>query len=159
MATPESEEGVSATIADESLDSEEFFEKYPTYEDYLDAQITAKDTFYLGGSDLARQLVELGCRRGEVLSREEFKEKRETAEREQRRRLQSMVKVLASADKDLTAFPMLRHLAAREEMARNGKIASIIFIRDRNAKGQEISGYIDYGHRLKTENFDAYFSS
>ncbi|KAF4745301.1 hypothetical protein FOZ63_025727, partial [Perkinsus olseni] len=93
-----------------------------------------------------------------VLSREEFNEKRRVAEREKRRRLQSMVKVLASADKDLTAFPTLRHLAAREEMARSGKIVSIIFIRDRNAKGQEISGYIDYGHRLKTENFEAYFS-
>ena len=32
-----------------------------------------------------------------------------------------------------------------------------MFIRDRNAKGQEVSGYIDYAHRLKTENFDPYF--
>merc|ERR1712046_570911 len=29
--------------------------------------------------------------------------------------------------------------------------------RDKNSKGQEISGYIDYGHRLKTENFEPYF--
>ncbi|KAK6312649.1 hypothetical protein J4Q44_G00159960 [Coregonus suidteri] len=35
---------------------------------------------------------------------------------------------------------------------------SIIFIRDRNALGQEISGYIDYSHRLKTEGFDPYFN-
>ena len=35
---------------------------------------------------------------------------------------------------------------------------SIIFIRTLNSKGQEISGYIDYAHRLKTENFEAYFS-
>jgi Domain of unknown function (DUF4464) len=34
---------------------------------------------------------------------------------------------------------------------------SIIFIRDKNNKGQEISGYIDYAHRLKTENFEPYF--
>src|SRR6185312_11955640 len=27
----------------------------------------------------------------------------------------------------------------------------IIFIRDYNSKGQEISGYIDYAHRIKTE--------
>ena len=26
---------------------------------------------------------------------------------------------------------------------------TIIFIRDKNSKGQEISGYIDYSHRLK----------
>lgn len=33
----------------------------------------------------------------------------------------------------------------------------IIFIRDKNAKGQEISGYIDYALRLKSEPFEAYF--
>ncbi len=35
---------------------------------------------------------------------------------------------------------------------------TIIFIRTSNSKGQEISGYIDYAHRLKTENFDPYFN-
>lgn len=35
---------------------------------------------------------------------------------------------------------------------------SIIFIRDRNSRGQEISGYIDYAFRLKTEDFEPYFS-
>ena len=40
---------------------------------------------------------------------------------------------------------------------RNGKLTSIIFLRDKNAKGQEVSGYIDYAHRLKTENFEPYF--
>ena len=35
---------------------------------------------------------------------------------------------------------------------------SIIFIRDRNNKNQEISGYIDYAHRLKTEDFEPYFT-
>lgn len=35
---------------------------------------------------------------------------------------------------------------------------SIIFIRDKNARDQEISGYIDYAHRLKTEDFEPYFS-
>ncbi len=35
---------------------------------------------------------------------------------------------------------------------------SIIFIRDKNARGQEISGYIDFAHRLKTEDFEPYFT-
>lgn len=35
---------------------------------------------------------------------------------------------------------------------------SIIFIRDKNPRHQEISGYIDYAHRLKTEDFEPYFS-
>merc|ERR1712217_633995 len=29
---------------------------------------------------------------------------------------------------------------------------------DKNHKGQEISGYIDYGHRLKIEEFEPYFT-
>ena len=41
---------------------------------------------------------------------------------------------------------------------RNGKLTCIIFIRDRNVKGQEISGYIDFAHRLKTEDFTPYFT-
>jgi hypothetical protein len=35
---------------------------------------------------------------------------------------------------------------------------TIIYIRDTNQKGQEVSGYIDYAYRLKTEDFDQYFS-
>ena len=35
---------------------------------------------------------------------------------------------------------------------------TIIFIRDKNARGQEISGYIDYAHRMKTEEFEPYFA-
>jgi len=130
---------------------------YTTYEDYLDAQITAQDRFYLEEDELARQLVEIGCRKGEVLSREEFAARCEAADLAKRAKRQNAPKVLASAEKDLTDYPFLRHLAAREELVRNGKLSTIIFIRDRNAKGQETSGYIDYGHRLKIENFVPYF--
>ena len=41
----------------------------------------------------------------------------------------------------------LQALQQREEAVRNGKLATIVFVRDKNAKGQEVSGYIDYGHR------------
>jgi hypothetical protein len=34
---------------------------------------------------------------------------------------------------------------------------SIVFIRDHNHLGQEISGYIDYAHRLKVEDCTPYF--
>lgn len=40
---------------------------------------------------------------------------------------------------------------------RAGKLTSIVFIRHRNKSGHEISGYIDYAHRLKTDDFQAYF--
>lgn len=58
-----------------------------------------------------------------------------------------------SADRD-TASPdiLLQHmfvqaLKDREEAVRNGKLTTIIFIRDKNTKAQEVSGYIDFGHR------------
>lgn len=45
----------------------------------------------------------------------------------------------------------------REELVRNGKLSTIIFIRDViDKKGHEVSGYIDYGHRLKTEDFNCW---
>ena len=47
---------------------------------------------------------------------------------------------------------VLKALAEREENVRNGRLTTIIFIRDRNARGQEISGYIDYAHRYSTLN-------
>lgn len=52
----------------------------------------------------------------------------------------------------------MRELAMREELVRSGKLATIIFIRDINRKKQEVSGYIDFAHRLKTEDFRAYFT-
>lgn len=51
----------------------------------------------------------------------------------------------------------MKELAKREEANRNGKMTTIIFIRDKNSCGQEISGYVDYAHRLKLEDFEPYF--
>ena len=36
---------------------------------------------------------------------------------------------------------------------RNGKLTTIVFIRERNSKGQEVSGYIDFAFRLKVRVF------
>ncbi|KAM8906382.1 cilia- and flagella-associated protein 299 isoform 5-T7 [Lycaon pictus] len=66
-------------------------------------------------------------------------------------------KTLTSAGKDLQDN-FLKALALREEDNRNGKVSTVIFIRDRNSHGQEVSGYIDYAHRLKIEDFEVYFS-
>ena len=132
--------------------------EYATYEDYLDSQISATDIYYLEDEDLARQLVELGYRgSGETLKRDEFMARKKAAEQARMNKLRSTPKALASAGKDVTGFPFLASLAEREEMVRNGKLTTIIFIRDKNPKGQEVSGYIDFAHRLKTENFEPYF--
>ena len=104
-----------------------------------------------------RQLVELGYRgSGDTLKREEF-EARKRALRERSSQKTNVPKQLSSMGKDIADSPLLQALQAREELVRNGKLTTIIFIRDRNAKGQEVSGYIDYALRLKTENFEPYF--
>jgi len=132
--------------------------EFSTYEDYLDSQISATDLYYLEDEDLARQLVELGYRgSGETLKRDEFEARKKAAEVARINKLRAAPKQLASANKDVTGFAFLASLAEREEMVRNGKLTTIIFIRDKNHKGQEVSGYIDYAHRLKTENFEPYF--
>ena len=57
----------------------------------------------------------------------------------------------------MSKSPFLLALGNREELVRNGKLTSIIFVRDVNSKGQEVSGYIDYAHRLRSTNFEPYF--
>lgn len=108
--------------------------------------------------ELARNLVELGYRGdGDILKREEF-EARKKAEREKHLHKESAPPPLASMGKNLSDKPFLQALATREELVRNGKLTTIIFVRDFNSKGHEVSGYIDLAHRLKTESFEAYFS-
>lgn len=42
-------------------------------------------------------------------------------------------------------------------MGRMFAVQTIVFIRDFNKQGQEISGYIDFGQRLKDDKFEQYF--
>lgn len=135
----------------------ESIERFETYDDYLDSQISETDMFYLEDEELARQLVELGYRgTGETLKREDF-QARKKAERDRNTRKSNIPKQLSAAGKDVSQYTFLLALANREELVRNGKLSCIIFIRDRNHKDQEVSGYIDYANRLKMENFEPYF--
>jgi len=137
--------------------SDNVITEFSTYEDFLDSQITPLDLYYLEDEELARQLVELGYRgSGEVLKREEFIARKQAAEAS-RLSKRSQQKTLASSGKTITD-PFLFALAQREEANRSGKMTTIVFIRDKNARGQEISGYIDYAQRLKNEDFELYFS-
>ncbi|XP_029367316.1 cilia- and flagella-associated protein 299 isoform X2 [Echeneis naucrates] len=148
-----------------------FITQFKAYEDYLDSKVTPVDLFYLKSRELARQLVELG-HKGTVLSREEFEEKKAAVQAAEAARSNSLT--LASAGKELKDN-FLKALAEREEANRSGKmtvnvfqttfahvlklhLSSVIFIRDHNTLGQEVSGYIDYAHRLKTQDFEPYFS-
>ncbi|XP_030273666.1 cilia- and flagella-associated protein 299 isoform X2 [Sparus aurata] len=135
--------------------------QFQLYEDYLDSKVTPMDLFYSKSRELARKLVEHG-HKGTVLSREEFEEKKAAAQIAEAAKSNTFYNrtrpvTLASAGKELKDN-FLKALAEREEANRSGKMTSVIFIRDHNTVGQEVSGYIDYAHRLKTQDFEPYFS-
>jgi hypothetical protein len=90
--------------------------------------------------------------------REDFEARKQELEESKSRPIQKPTQVLCSVGFDYSNKPFLQALAEREELVRSGKLSTIIFIRDFNAKGQEVSGYIDYGHRLQSEDCRIYFS-
>eukprot|EP00761_Pharyngomonas_kirbyi_P006034 gb/GECH01006040.1/.p1 GENE.gb/GECH01006040.1/~~gb/GECH01006040.1/.p1 ORF type:complete len:234 (+),score=61.06 gb/GECH01006040.1/:1-702(+) len=139
------------------MESEDFsVEDFTTYEDYLDAHVTQKDLYYLEDQDIARQIVELGYKGKDILSREQFdKLKRGETDIPTKTKQQDE---LASAGKNLVHYPLLQELADREELVKKGKLSTIIFIRDIDKRGHEVSGYIDYGARLQNEDLEEYFS-
>jgi len=133
-------------------------DQFPTYEDYLDNQVTNVDMYYLENEEMARSLVELGYRgEGEILRRDEFETRKKQMYVVNRARGNKKPKKLASAGKDLSKKPLLKALAQREEAVRVGKLSTLIYVRDFNKKGHEISGYVDYADRLANSNFELVF--
>jgi hypothetical protein len=60
-----------AKAKSEDIANLDVVEKYETYEDYLDSQLTSNDMGYLEDEEMARQLVELGYRGlGDTIRRE-----------------------------------------------------------------------------------------
>ncbi|XP_051925060.1 LOW QUALITY PROTEIN: cilia- and flagella-associated protein 299 [Hippocampus zosterae] len=128
---------------------------FKDYEEYLDSKVTPMDLLFLTRKESARKLVEHG-HKGTVLSRQEF-EQRKAASASATRDHRKRTTTLASSGCDIRDN-FLKELAQREEANRAGKMTSLIFIRDVNAAGQEVSGYIDYAHRLQMQDFAPYFS-
>ncbi|XP_029959988.1 cilia- and flagella-associated protein 299 [Salarias fasciatus] len=120
--------------------------------------VASQDLFHLKVKDLSSELMDPDQSRED----QEDQGSRAAARRVQAAKTQlsfsrAQPVTLASAGKDLKD-DFLRALAELERANRSGKTTSVIFIRDYNPLGQEVSGYIDYAHRLKTEDFAAYFS-
>jgi hypothetical protein len=129
---------------------------YATYEEYLDSHISHDDMKFLGERELARTLLEVGYRASELLSRKEFYDrKKELTDAPKKVLDPSEILVHLGCNFEQSMF--LSALADREELVRNGRLSSIIFIRDVDSRGHEISGYIDFGHRLQSEDFGQYF--
>ncbi len=83
-------------------------ERFETYEDYLDSQLTANDMSYLEDEEMARQLVELGYRGlGDTIRREDFDARKKLLlERSTQKHI--VPRKLASLDKDLSGSAFLQ---------------------------------------------------
>lgn len=146
-------------MAEQEFEVRDPVSRFTDYESYLASQITEQDMAYLDSEEVARQLIELGYRgSGDTLKREEWTS-RKKADKEKHLHRDVAPKPLASMgkEKEMEGKQFLQALAAREELVRNGKLTCIVFIRDHNSKGQEVSGYVDYAARLKTDNFEVIF--
>ena len=134
---------------------------FPDYNSYLDAQMTEDDLFYLEDQELARQLIEVGYHgKGEILSRQAFREKKEAYQQAVESRKTVNVKTLAhvGCESNIEKSEFLKALKEREEGLRNGRTTCILFIRDQKDSKNEKSAYIDLAHRMKQENFTEIFS-
>ena len=133
-------------------------EQYETYEQYLDDQMDEKDLFYLEDQELARQLIEVGYHgKGEVLTREQFNQKKDAYQKAKKNKNKASVKAYSHQGLPIEGKVFLEQLAERETHLRNGRMTTILFIRCKNPAGNEISGYIDLAHRMKTEDFRKVF--
>lgn len=92
------------------------------------------------------------------MTREQFYAKKKAIEEAKLNLTKDKTKSLASTIPNMKKDQFLEMLAEREEKVLNGRWLTIIFLRIENpAKKTEISGYIDYAHRLKTEDFKPIF--
>ncbi|CAF0861267.1 unnamed protein product [Rotaria sordida] len=143
-------------IDDDQNAMTDFVTEFTTYEAFLDSQISEIDQNYLQDSDIAREFVELGYRGiGHAISRKDFQERKNRAEFILQSRRQGPIRIISDS---LTIIePFAKELALREEANRTTRLLTIIFIRNRNNIGHEISAYIDYAYRLKFEDFTQFF--
>ncbi|XP_049867009.1 cilia- and flagella-associated protein 299-like [Pectinophora gossypiella] len=138
-----------------SVESDRRLLPFDTYEDYLDSLIEIEDLRNLRSIKSARTIAELGYRaRGDTLTEKEFYKRRAVIQEVVFPTVRPYVLVSEGADLE---DPFNRELAIRERANRVGILQSIIFLRHFTRGGFEISGYIDYAHRLLTENWRPFF--
>ncbi|XP_053625510.1 cilia- and flagella-associated protein 299-like [Plodia interpunctella] len=128
---------------------------FESWEDYLDSLIEIADLRNLRSIVSARTIAALGYRaNGDTLSEKEFYTRRAVIYNVVYPSPKAYTLVSEGADLD-DAF--IRELAVRERANRVGILQTIIFIRHFTKGGFEISGYIDYAHRLLSENWTTFF--
>lgn len=144
------------TVIGTQTDSDRRLLNFQNYEEYLDSLVTPVDICYLRSSKTARQLAELGYRcTGETLSEKSFY-----------RRLQIVRDLLLPVHRpyELTSEfispvgRLMEELALRERVNRLRILSTIIFVRSFKTRLQfEESAYIDFGDRLKSEDWLPYY--
>jgi hypothetical protein len=131
---------------------------FDTFDEFLDSQITELDLFYVQDIAIARKLVEYGLRgNGEIISKKEYTSRKAAIEKPKDNKTEGFDTrtKLGSFSTDSMEY----HLAKREIANRKGILNTIVFVRILNARNKEISSYIDYAHRLETDDFSLIFES
>lgn len=137
------------------IDGDRRLLKFHTYEEYLDSLVTTVDLCYLRSTTVARSIAALGYRRiGETLTKEGFYS-----------RLKAVDNLLyptcgpyvLCSELIATRTNLQEELALRERANRLGTLATIVFLRHFTKSGFEVSGYIDYTHRLTEEDWTPFF--
>ncbi|XP_069705673.1 cilia- and flagella-associated protein 299-like [Periplaneta americana] len=139
------------TILNNVIEGDKKLLRFSKYEEYLDSLVAPMDLYYLRSRAEARNIAELGYKSTEeTLTKEQFYTRLSnvTEATSPTRRPYKLAGANLQSDDQL-----LQELALRERPNREGLLATIIFIRIITKKGSEISGYIDYAQRLKTEDW------
>ncbi|GFR04016.1 cilia- and flagella-associated protein 299 [Trichonephila clavata] len=130
---------------------------FMTYEDYLDSMITKDDLLFLEDKDMCRDLLSMEYHSNKrIIRREAFEETK--AQKAAKIKEYKIREQRICGDEITTSCKLMQELAKREKDNLNGCLATIIFIRDVNEKGEEVSAYIDFTHRLRTEDWILYFT-
>ncbi|KAF8765014.1 cilia- and flagella-associated protein 299-like isoform X2 [Argiope bruennichi] len=129
---------------------------FMTYEDYLDSMLTKDDLMFLEDKEMCRDLLVLGYHSNKrIIPKEAFDQRK--AQKAAQTEEQNVKDIRICGSELQTSCNLMQALAKREEDNLTGCLATIIFIRDINEKGEEVSAYIDYRHRLRTEDWIPYF--
>ncbi|XP_070158115.1 cilia- and flagella-associated protein 299 [Polyergus mexicanus] len=145
------------TIIGTQTDSDRRLLDFENYEEYLDSLVSPVDIYYVRSSKTARQLAELGYRcTGEILSKRSFY-----------RRLRIVKNLLFPVHRPYVltceyvtpAGRLMEELSLRERSNRLGYTSTIVFVRHFATKLRQFeeSAYIDFGDRLKSENWLPYY--
>ncbi|XP_015179629.1 PREDICTED: uncharacterized protein C4orf22 homolog [Polistes dominula] len=143
------------TTLSTQVDSDRRLLQFKSYEEYLDSLVTPIDFCYLRSTKVARQLAELGYRcTGETLDKNTFYLRLQTV----KDLLYPILKPYHLNSEFILPFdPLMQELAIRERSNRLHALSTIIFIRHNPRLQVEVSGYIDFSERLKTEDWQLYF--